>query len=89
MGISQPFTRWRAQVCESYLILVSAAAPILNSLQKKTSKNGAPTRISEPMAEQWIDPTAREIKVGEVKHLRLDATAAPLFIIFESKDKAE
>jgi len=41
------------------------------------------------MAEQWIDPTAREIKVGEVKHLRLDATAAPLFIIFESKDKAE
>ena len=31
-----------------------------------TSKNGAPTRISEPMAEQWIDPTAREIKVGEV-----------------------
>ena len=35
---SQPFTRWRAQVCESYLILVSAAAPILKSLQKKLPK---------------------------------------------------
>ena len=44
-----------------YLILLSAAPLILDS---QFSKNGAPTRISEPMAEQWIDPTAREIKVG-------------------------
>ena len=90
MGIS--FTAFYALESSGMWIIFDfskCSSPDSEFAPKKTSKNGAPTRISEPMSEQWIDPTAREIKVGEVNHLRLDATAATLFIIFESKDKAE